>query len=161
MIKKILELRKTGKTDKEIAVELEISRQKVSALVKKYEYEEANKVVEDEFPAEMYAKSTNVVKDEAMGGCVIMTAREYQEYSEANGRYQGRKEKQKTNLDPMELRVSITGIQRGDRSAVDVKNHLLAKHGISEDELRRVAMKLTKEEEISYREVCKSLNMKP
>ena len=161
MIKDILKLKKDGKTDKEIGDELKITRQKVYALVKKHEYEESNKVVKDEFPAEMFAKKTNVVKDESMGGCIIMTAREYHDYSEANGRYQGLKEGQKTILDPMELRVSITGIQRGDRSAVDTKNHLMAKHGLTEDDIRKVAMKLTKEEEISYREVCKSLNMKP
>jgi len=150
MIEKILKLKKEGKSDTEIAKELKVTRQKVS-----------NKVKEDEFPAEMYAKASNVVKDDSMGGCVILTAREYQQYSEDNGRYQGRKEGQKTKLDPMELRVAITGIQRGDRSAVDTKKHLMDKHGLDEDGIRRVASKLTKEEEITYREVCKSLNMKP
>ena len=160
MLDKILKLREEDKTDTEIGKELGISRQKVGAIVKKAEFDKDNKVVEDEFPAEMYAKESNVIKDDAMGGCVIMTAREYHEYSEANGRYQGRREGKKGKLDPMELRVEISTIARGDRSGVDVKNHLMNKHGITEDDIRTAAKKLTLEEEVDYRTVLKPLGMK-
>jgi len=160
VVKDILKLRESGKSDTEIGKELGITRQKVSALVKKAEFEEDNKVTEDEFPASMYAKESNVVKDDTMGGCIIMTAREYHEYSEANGRYQGRKDGKKGKLDPMELRVAISTIGRGDRSGIDVKNHLLQKHGITEDDIRTAAKKLTMEEEVDYKTVLKPLGMK-
>jgi hypothetical protein len=161
MIKKILELKNAGKTDTEIGKELEITRQKVGALVKKHQFELESVSVEDEFPIEMFAKSSKVVKDMSMGGSVVLSADEYNEFSEANGRYQGRKEGVVTKLDPMELRVAITGIQRGDRSGADVRNHLMAKHGITEDAIRTAAMKLTREEEISYAEVCKQIGLRP
>ncbi len=160
MIEKILGLKKKGKTDTEIGEELKLSRQKVGALIKKHEFEEANKASEDEFPAEMFAKKSNVIKDPSMGGSVVLTADEYHEFSEANGRYQGRKEGQKTRLDSMELRVAITEIQKGDRSAVDVRNQAMNKHGINEAELKTVCFKLTNEEEVGYMDVIKSLGLK-
>ena len=159
MIKKILELKENGKSNSEIGKELEMTHQKVAATIKRYEINEANKPQVDEFPASMFAKSSKIVSE--VDGIIVMTAREYNEFSEANGRYQGRKEGVVTKLNPQELRIAITGIQRGDRSANDVREHLKNKHGIDDDGIRRAAMALTKEEEISYAEVVKSIGLRP
>jgi len=133
-----------GKDTEEVAKEYGISRQKVAAIIKKYELEN---VEVDEFPPEMFAKSSGVLRDVNMGGSVVMTGAEYREYSLANNRYDGRKEGQKTQLNTGELRIAMNIVKRGDCSGVDMRDHLMKKHGINEADIMKVAMRLTMEEE--------------
>ena len=158
--KELLELSEEGLSPKEIGVKFGLSAQKVGGLIKKAKMELDMEKSPDEIPPEVFAKSSKIIKDASMGGSVVMTATEYNEYSLANGRYQGRKEGEVTKLDAMELRIAINGIG-ADRSGKDVLEHLKNKHGIDDDGIRRVAMALTKEEEISYGEVLKPLGLRP
>lgn len=130
----------------ELAKENGISRQKLSAIVRKYELENKE---EDEFPPEMFAKSSTVLRDANMGGSVVMTAAEYREYSLANGRYDGRRPDQKTQMNTGELRIAMNIVKRGDCSGADMRDHLLKKHGQTEAEFMQVANRLCMEEEAS------------
>lgn len=145
---------------KEVAERFNTTEQRVELLIRKAEFA-GDFGSTDEFPPEMFSKNSNIIRDESMGISVVLTAREYHDYSEANGRYQGRKKGKKTRLDPMELRVAITGIANGDRSANDVREHLINKHGITVDDIKKAAFQLTKEEEVSYVDVLKSLGLRP
>lgn len=133
-----------GKTTEEVGKEYGLTRQKVQAIIKKYEIE--NKA-EDEFPPEMFAKSGAVIHDKNMGGAVVMTGEEYREFSLANDRYDGRRAGEKTQLNTGELRIAMNIVKRGDCSGIEMRDHLLNKHGISTAELINVAKRLTLEEE--------------
>jgi hypothetical protein len=158
---KLLELKAEGKTPKEIGLEYGLTPQKVGGMIKRAEFELENAAEDDEFAPELFAKTNKVIRDSSMGGSIIMTAREYAEYSAANNRYQGRKEGQMTKLDPMALRIAINEIGRGDRSGREVLEHLKNKHGIDDDGIRRAAMALTKEEEVAYADVLRPLGLRP
>lgn len=139
-----------GKTPKEVANELGISFQKVNSIMKK----------EEEQSPEMFVKETNVIKDANMGGSVIMTAAEYAEYSKANGRYQGRKDGQKTQLNTGELRIALKQVSMGRASGSDMKQHLLDKHGITEHDIINTAIRLTQEEETPLHKILKPLGIR-
>lgn len=67
------------------------------------------------------------------------TRLEYDEYSKEKGTVMGRKDGQKTTLSTQELRVLIND----NWTAQEVKD----KHGLSDDELKQVVFKLSKEEQ--------------
>lgn len=138
-------LLKSGKSKAEAGKELGINPQKLGAILKKAALEA--KGDEDEFPAALFAKSTNIITDANMGGSVVLTGSEYREYSKANGRYDGRREGEETILNTGELRISMNIVKRGDCSGVEMRDHLLLKHGITEKDILDVAHRLTKEEE--------------
>lgn len=88
---------------------------------------------------------TNIVPSAVDGEIVpkkeflTLSRLEYDEYSKEKGTVMGRKDGQKTTLSTQELRVLIND----NWTAQEVKD----KHGLSDDELKQVVFKLSKEEQ--------------
>lgn len=92
----------------------------------------------DEIPASAFAKeyAGQGVTDKA--NITVMTAGEYGKYSEANGRYYGRKRGQKTVCTIEEMRALINS---GWKPSM-----IMRKHGINEKEFEQLVWKLSKAE---------------
>lgn len=157
MLDKVKELLDSGKQPKDISKELGISFQKVNAYKKKID---ADNIGKEEMTPDLFAKSSGVIRDANMGASVIMTAREYAAYSEANGRYQGRAKGQKTQLNTGELRIALTQIKTGKATGKDMLEHLKNKHGITDADIVNVAAKMTREEESTLQSILKPLGLR-
>lgn len=128
----INELLATGMTKTEVGEQFGLTPQKVGMIIKS---ETKTEVVtgDVEKPAAMFAKTY-----EPSGKIVTMTTEEYQEYSEANDRFEGRKRGEKVQPTIEELRALINSGRK--------PQYMIRKWGISAEEFKDLVWKLSKRE---------------
>jgi len=156
----IRELLDSGLSKKEAGEELGISAQKVGSILKQADIalleEEAEEDMGENVPVPV--KKTKAIKGEVMSGkspsdfaktfnksditndenITIFTAKEYTEYSAANGRFQGRELGKKTKCSIEELRALIN-------SGLKPK-YIMDKHGMNQNDFIRLVYKLSEKE---------------
>ena len=130
-----------GMTKKEAGVQLEISAQKVGRILADAKKVEAQLIKDDEIPASVFAETFagqlgNDIEDGS--SVVVMTAKEYAEYSEANGRFEGRPLDKKTPLHVEGLRALINGGLK--------PKYIMNKTGMNAEEFKQLVWKLSKKE---------------
>ena len=128
----INELLATGMTKTEVGEDLGISAQKVGMILKSGKEVVTGDV---EIPASRFAKRFEQGENSKIS---TLTAEEYNEYSDANGRFEGRKKGQKTTPTIEELRALINS----GRKPV----YMMNKWGIDEEEFKDLVWKLSKRE---------------
>lgn len=129
----INELLATGMTKTEVGEQFGLTPQKVGMIISKAEAKTGVVTGDVEKPASMFAKTY-----ELSGKIVTMTTEEYQEYSEANDRFEGRKRGEKVQPTIEELRALINSGRK--------PQYMLRKWGISEAEFKDLVWKLSKRE---------------
>lgn len=130
-----------GNSKTEIGQEFGISAQKVGMILAAANDKSTDKKVREEIPASAFAKEysqSDLLDGNDNSKVVIMTAGEYKEYSEANGRHWGRKEGKKTKCSIEELRALINS---GWKPSM-----IIDKHGINADEFKQLVWALSQRE---------------
>lgn len=132
-VEQINELLEQGLSKKEAGEQLGLSAQKVGLMLKA---ESSTKVeVLSEVPASNFANTYDQAEN---GKIAILTPLEYQEFSEANGRFEGRPNGKKTIPTTEELRALInSGLK---------PQYMMKKWGIDADEFKNLVWKLSKKE---------------
>lgn len=128
----INELLATGMSKTEVGEEFGLSAQKIGMILKA-----SSPLVESdvEVPAGRFAQEFEQSESSKI---TIMTAEEYGEYSQANGRFEGRKKGQKTEATIEELRALINSGRK--------PQYMMAKWGLDEEEFKDLVWKLSKRE---------------
>lgn len=143
----IEELLNSGMSQTAAAEELGIGVGKLKGILKRAKDEAgANKPVttgvavdvEVEVPAGEFAKEYGGTGVTNKAHIAVLSASEYAEYSEANGRHFGRKRGEKTVCSIEELRALINS---GWKPSM-----IMRKHGINEEEFKQLVWKLSKSE---------------
>jgi len=124
----INELLATGKTKKEVGEELGLSAQKVGMILKGSE-------VIKEAPANQFAETYEQADN---GKIAVLTPLEYQEYSKANDRFEGRPKGKKIKPTTEEVRALLNAGMK--------PSYMMDKWGLDADEFKDVIWKLSKKE---------------
>lgn len=135
--KQIKELLDEGLTKKQIGEKFGITAPKVGMILAKADGELETEVIDNKHPsnfARTYQRGEYTEND----GIHIMTAEEYQEYSEANGRFEGRPLDKKTKCTIEELRVLINAGRK--------PSYIMKKHGMDEEEFKQLVWRLSTKE---------------
>lgn len=127
-----------GLTKTQIGEQYGISAQKVGMILASASTSAVKTEVVEEIPPSAFAKT--YVQDEMTENSkiTIMTAGEYKEYSEANGRHWGRRKGRKTKATIEELRALINS---GWKPSM-----IINKHGMDAEEFKQLVWQLSKKE---------------
>jgi len=128
----INELLATGLTKKEAGEQLGLSAQKVGMILKE---KSLDVEVLKEVPANQFAYTYEQADN---GKIAVLTPLEYQAYSKANNRFEGRAKGKKTKPTTEEVRALINGGMK--------PQYMMNKWGLNADEFKDLIWKLSKKE---------------